>query len=51
MIRVVRCWDRLPRGGCPVPGDIQGRAGQGSEQPDVAVGVPVHYRGFGPGDL
>jgi len=24
-------------GGCPIPGDIQGEAGKGSEQPDVAV--------------
>jgi len=34
-------------GGCPVPGGIQCQAEQGSEQPDVAVGVPVHYRGVG----
>ena len=27
---------------CPVPGGIQGQAGQGSEQPDWAVYVPVH---------
>ena len=33
--------------GCSVPGDIQGQAGQGSEHPDLAVGVPVHYRGVG----
>ena len=31
-------------GGCLVPGDIQGQAGWGSEQPDVAVDVPVHCR-------
>ena len=30
--------------GCPIPGDTQGQAGQGSEQPDVAVGVPVHCK-------
>ena len=24
---------------CPIPGDTQGQAGWGSEQPDVAVGV------------
>jgi len=28
-------------------GDIQDQAGQGSEQPDLAVGVPVHCRGVG----
>jgi len=27
-------------GGCPVLEDIQGQAGQGCEQPDLAVGVP-----------
>ena len=35
-------------GGCPIPGDIQGQAGQGSEQPALAGGVPVHCRGVGP---
>jgi len=30
--------------GCPIPGDIQGWAGSGSEQPDVAVGVTVDCR-------
>jgi len=34
-------------GGSSVPGDIQGQAEQGSEQPDIAVGVPVHCRGVG----
>jgi len=29
---------------CPIPGDIQCQAGQSSEQPDLAVGVPVHCR-------
>ena len=32
-------------------GDVQGHAGSGSEQPDRAVGVPVHCRGVGPGVL
>jgi len=35
----------------PSLGDVQGQAGPGSEQPDVAVGVPVHCRGFGLDDL
>ena len=35
------------RGGCPIPGDVQCQAGWGSEQPDLAVGVPVHCRGVG----
>ena len=34
-------------GGSLIPGDAQGQAGQGSEQPDLAVGVPVHCRGVG----
>ena len=29
----------------PVPGDIQGQAGWGPEQPDLAVDVSVHCRG------
>ena len=38
-------------GGWPIPGDTQGQAGQGSEQLDLAVGVPVHFRGVGLDDL
>ena len=44
-------WDAQRGGGCPIPGDTQEQAGWGSEQPDVAVGVPVHRRGVGLGDL
>lgn len=29
---------------CPVPGNIQGQVGQGSEQPGLAGGVPEHHR-------
>ena len=32
---------------CCTPGDIQGQAGCGSEQPDLAADVPVHGRGVG----
>lgn len=32
--------------GCSVLGDIQGQVGWGSEQPNLAVGVPV-YCGLG----
>ena len=38
-------------GGCPIPRDIQSQAEQGSEQPDGAIGIPVHCRGVGLGDL
>ena len=31
----------------PIPGSTQGEAGQGSEQPALAVGVPVQCRGVG----
>jgi len=30
--------------GCPIPGDTQGQAGQGSEHLNLSVGVPVHCR-------
>jgi len=45
--------NRLPRevGDAPSFGDIQGQAGRGSEQPDIAAGVPVHCRGRELGDL
>jgi len=39
-------------GGCPCPRDIQGQAGQGSEQHlDLVADVPVHCRGVGLHDL
>jgi len=37
--------------GCPLPGSVQGQAGQGSEQPGLVEGVPAHDRGVGVGDL
>jgi len=40
------------RGGWyPIPGDIHGQAGEGSEQPDLAVGISVCCRGVGLDDL
>ena len=40
------------RGGkCPICGNKQGRAGQGSEQPDLVVNVSAHCRGFGLDDV
>lgn len=44
-VRVVKHSNRLPREGGSVsltPGDLQGLAGRGSEQPNLAIGVPVH---------
>jgi len=33
------------RGGrCPIPGNIQGRAGQVAEQPDLVEDVPAYWR-------
>ena len=37
--------------GCLVSGDIQGQAGWGSEQSDLAVGVSLHCKGVGLDDL
>ena len=34
-----------------LPRFIRGQVGPGSEQPDLAVDVLVHYRGPGPDDL
>ena len=38
-------------GGSPVLRDTQDQAARGSEQPNLAVGVPVHCRGVGLDDL
>ena len=34
-------------GGCPMFGDLQGQPAAGSKQSDLAVDVPVHFRGVG----
>ena len=40
------------RGGrCPELGDIQGQAGRGFEQPDLAAGVSVHCMRVAPDEL
>jgi len=40
------------RGGrCPIPGNIQGQIGQGSEQPDIVVDVPAYCGRVGLDDL
>lgn len=38
-------WKLTQANYCPVPGDMQGMAALGSEQPDLAVGVPFNCRG------
>lgn len=51
-VRVVKHWNRLPRGGrCPSPGDSQGHTGPGSEQPDLDEDVPFNYWGVGLDDI
>ena len=32
-------------GGCPIPGNVQGQAGRGSEQPGPVEDGPAHGRG------
>jgi len=32
---------------CPIPGNIPGQVGRGSEQPDPVEDVPAHCRGVG----
>jgi len=40
------------RGGrCPIPGNIQGWVGQGSELPDLVKSVPAHHREVGLAEL
>ena len=52
-VRIVKHWNEFAQrgGGCLIPGDIQGQAGQGTEQPHLAVGVLVHCREVGLGGL
>lgn len=38
-------WKLTQANYCPVPGDTQGMAVLGSEEPDLAVGVPFNCRG------
>ena len=38
-------------GRCPIPGNIPGQVGRGSEQPDLVEGGPAHSRGLGLDDL
>ena len=36
---------------CPIPGNIPGQIGRGSEHPDLVEDVPGHCRGVGLDDL
>ena len=42
IVRVMKCWQW--GGQCPIPGNIQGQAGRGSEQPGLVKVVPAHCR-------
>jgi len=33
--------------GCPIPGNMKGQVGRGSEQPDLVKDVPAHCMGVG----
>lgn len=49
---MVRHCNRLPGGGgCLVLREVQHQARPGAMQPDLTVGVSVHYRGVGLDDL
>lgn len=46
-MRVVKHWNRLPRSRrCPIPGNMHGQAGRGSEQSDLFENVPAYCRGI-----
>jgi len=48
----VKHWNELSREVVePLPGNIQGQIGQGSEQPGLVEDIPVHCRGAGLHDL
>ena len=40
-------WVAQRGGRCPIPGNIPGQAGRGSEQPGLVEDVPAHGRGVG----
>jgi len=40
-------WVAQRGGRCPIPDNIQGQAGRGSEQPGLVEDVPAHCRGVG----
>lgn len=47
-MRVVKCWQRLPRGsGCLIPRDVEGQFRQGSGQCNLAEDVPAYCREVG----
>jgi len=48
-MREVKHWNRLSRG--PIPGNIQGQTGWGSEQLDAVEDIPAHWRRVGLDDL
>jgi len=46
---VLKHWNRFAQRGSgdPIPGNLQGQAGQGSEQPDLVKDVHAHFRVVG----
>jgi len=44
-------WVAQRGSGAPIPGNIQGQVGRGSEQPGLVEDVPAYCRGAGLDDL
>ena len=52
-VKVVSHWKRVVQRGSggPIPGNIPGQVGRGSEQPGLVENIPAHCRGVGLDDL
>lgn len=46
MMNISDKWIGRRQSHCPIPGIIQGQVVEGSEQPDLVSGIPVHGRDY-----